>query len=148
MTLTLSEKLSRGVKHGLNSEKVVRRLLENRGFVVTQRKHSLHDMVLNGHFRVEIKSCLGNLNGQGGYERMWWRFSLSRKDREEVHVDGYIFRLENVPGIPGAIHLFKKAPIGRRRLAMSLRALITQYSEWARGFKNLTPESLGLTNQN
>lgn len=74
--------------------------------------------------RIGVKVSGGRADGS-------WQFNIHRHGTvREDHVDVYILRLEKVPGFERPIHLVMPAPLGRHCVTVSLRSLLTRYSQY------------------
>jgi hypothetical protein len=119
--------MSKPQTDGAAGELRVYQLLRRYGRKVQMgRYNEPFDILVDDSKRIEVKTCPSvNLRG-----RTAWCFNIHRHGTlDENNVDAYILRLEGVPEAKAALHLLVKAPLGVKRVNITLRSLFDRYAQ-------------------
>ena len=129
-------------KFGRESEVAVAKLLSDtygRSVSRTEKYHWPFDLLVDG-WRIDVKAAKPR---KTIYGTLSWTFNLKRRGVLNERADAYIFRMENIPGTRGAIHLFSVAPFRKANFIVSVRSLLGRYSWMGSDFYGFARGEMG-----
>jgi hypothetical protein len=111
----------RRIKTGIDGQQQVYAWLRLQGFETFQADYNAkYDILCNGK-KVEVKTA--------EYVNGGWSVNIHRHGiLNESDVDLYVLRLEGGPLFKYAIHLIIPAPVGKLRINITPRSLLTRYA--------------------
>lgn len=123
---------------GRRGELLFYNFLRSRGIKADyQGFHSEYDFLVQGRWRVELKTARPARRGAG----LQWSFNLTRPGGLSKNTDFYVLRLHDVPYTKAAIYLLFKGPARTKVLKISFRSLLNGRAQMAADFKKFIQNS-------